>query len=71
MRFILLVLLLSGCAPYVGYRHLSDPSLSNDGYDMACAGIKVEKVLEFKTGVCRDARQSGTLVEVEIDYVFN
>ena len=42
MRF-LLPLLLSGCAPYVGYTHMSLPNIADDGYDLVCAGVEMEK----------------------------
>jgi len=40
---LLVLLLLSGCTPYVGYTHLSQPNVNDDGFDFACGGLEMEK----------------------------
>lgn len=40
---LLLLLLLSGCTPFIGYEHLSQPNVSNDGYDLICGGVELQK----------------------------
>ena len=67
-KVILVLLLLSGCAPYVGYTHLSDPRISNDGYDLVCTGVKGEYL---STGVCKNlAPYGGEFIKVDLEYVW-
>ena len=42
MRYLIL-LLLSGCTPFIGYEHLSQPNVQDDGYDLVCGGFEFEK----------------------------
>lgn len=70
MRILLyiVVVFLTGCAPYVGYTHLSNPRVSNDGYDLVCTGLKGEYLT---TGVCKNlADNSGEFVKVDLEYVW-
>lgn len=68
---ILVLLLLSGCSPYVGYTHLSDPSESNDGYDLVCGGVQIEEGLRFDMAVCENVSPNrGTFVKADIRYVW-
>ena len=65
---ILILLLLSGCSPYVGYTHLSDPRIANDGYDLVCTGVKGEYL---STGICRNlADNKGEFIKVDLEYVW-
>jgi len=65
---ILILLFLSGCAPYVGYTHLSDPRIANDGYDLVCAGVKGEYI---STGVCKNlAKNNGEFIKIDVEYVW-
>ena len=66
----LLALLLAGCSPYVGYTHLSNPTVNGDGYDLACGGVKVEKSVELTIGACKAARLSGTHLKLDVEYVW-
>jgi hypothetical protein len=60
--------LLSGCSPYVGYTHLSDPSVSNDGYDLVCAGGKLKYV---SVAGCRNlAPNEGNFIKIDAEYVW-
>jgi hypothetical protein len=67
---LLLLLLLSGCSPYVGYTHLSDPRVENDGYDLVCGGAKIRKTLEVSAAVCGDLR-GDEYVKIDVEYVFD
>lgn len=54
LTFVVLML-LSGCAPFVSYDHMSDPRIANDGFDLVCGGAQVDAVgLEWHAGVCKD-----------------
>lgn len=67
MRLLLLSCLLSGCAPYVGYTHLSDPRIKDDGYDLICVGGETKEKLSIDTAVCKDVR-GGEMVKVDVRY---
>ena len=70
---ILAVLLLAGCAdlkPYVGYTHLSDPSISGDGYDLLCGGAKYREAIEVSLGACKNVR-GDELIRVDVELVWN
>ena len=45
MRYLMFVLiyLLSGCTPFIGYEHLSQPNVKGDGYDLICVGGEFER----------------------------
>ena len=42
MRYLIL-LLLTGCTPFIGYEHLSQPNVKGDGYDLICLGVEAER----------------------------
>ena len=53
----LVIVMAAGCAPYVGYTHLSDPRINNDGYDLACLGNESEvKRIQFDAAICQNMR---------------
>lgn len=67
---ILLLVLLAGCSrttPYVAGRHISDPLVQGDGWDLACAGIKKHGQLELKGGYCWNLR-GGSMVELSVEW---
>ena len=66
---LLLLLLLAGCSPYVGYTHLSDPRIKGDGYDLFCGGVKTESEIEVTAGACKNLR-GGEFVKIDVEYVF-
>ncbi len=66
------MLLLSGCeslTPIISAKHISDPSIDNDGYDLVCAGAKTKKRLSLKGSWCKNIR-GGDLIDIEIEYEF-
>ena len=63
-----LLLLLTGCAPYVGYRHDSNPHIENDGLDLICVGNEFRYVIEVKTGICHVAGNGDNVIEFQVDY---
>lgn len=65
----LVLLLLLGCntTPTVSVRHMSDPGIEHDGYDMGCLGLKTRQRLNVKAGWCWNAR-GGDMVDIEIEY---
>ena len=67
MRFLFL-LLLSGCAPYVGYTHLSQPNIDDDGYDLVCVGAEKELgPLQTDIAACENlASRGGTYAKVDV-----
>jgi hypothetical protein len=67
--FYLIVSALSGCA-YLEYEHLSDPRLSNDGYDLICAGLTDNyKGLTVSGGICHNAAPyGGEFVKINVRY---
>jgi len=70
MRWIILSL-LSGCSHYVGYTHLSDPRIANDGYNLVCLGSQAEMVLTIDAAVCGNASPNrGEFVKVDIRYIW-
>jgi hypothetical protein len=63
------LLWLSGCAPYVGYTHLSDPQVDNDGYDLVCAGTKWTYA---KAALCKNlASAGGEYIKIDLEYVWD
>ena len=59
------LLFLCGCAPYVGYTHISDPRIANDGYDLICGGTE-QDISELNTdlAICQNVR-GGTYIKAE------
>ena len=68
---ILLLLFLTSCAPYVGYTHLSDPSRDNDGSDLVCAGVKLQKGLDISAGWCENLRNDWSGINIDVEYVWD
>jgi hypothetical protein len=68
MRYVVLVLvLLSGCT--TSYRHLSDPRVSNDGYDLVCGGVEHGQKLMVSADVCHNlAPNKGEFIFIEAKY---
>ena len=67
---LIVLVLLAGCesmTPYVAAEHKSDPSIANDGMDLACAGAKYRERLTVKAGYCWNVRGGG-LAEVRVEY---
>lgn len=62
--------LLSGCAPYVGYTHLSDPFVEGDGYDLICAGGELGNKLRADLGVCKNVH-GGKFARFDLRYRFD
>jgi hypothetical protein len=66
---LLAALFSSGCTPFVSYQHLSDPQVSDDGYDMGCMGLKhYEGRFTAKASACHDVHRSDWLAHVELEY---
>ena len=74
MKYIALILILSGCSsltPYAAIRHQSNPQISNDGQDTICGGIKKPGRLSIKAGYCYGyLNESRNVAEVDIEYEF-
>ena len=68
MRWILVLLALTGCTPYVGYTHLSQPNVANDGYDLMCGGVEWEKRhVRIDGAVCENlAPNHGQYAKVDV-----
>ena len=69
MMKLLILLLLSGCAPYVEYMHLDATPLNNDGmaYDLVCGGTVYGDSLTFDIAACKDIR-AGTAFRATVRY---
>ncbi len=70
MKALLLIPFLVGCAPYVGYTHLSDPRINGDGYDLVCGGGKTKKNLDMSMAVCKNMR-GGEFIRLDVEYVWD
>ena len=63
---LLILLLLSGCTPFVGYTHLSQPDVSNDGYDLICGGVELQKGrFRGDAAICENLNYPGTYAKIE------
>ena len=71
-RVIVLGLWLSlcGCAPFIGYSHLSDPSIPGDGYDLGCAGLKFDIAVDISAAWCENLNNDWAGVKVDVEYVW-
>jgi len=49
---IFAILLFSGCT--TSYHHLSDPAVSDDGYNLICAGLEVNNQLRVAGKYCHN-----------------
>ena len=64
------LLLLCGCAPYVGYTHLSKPNIADDGYDLVCLGAESQKG-RIRAGIAacenvHEVKDDGTYVKADV-----
>ena len=70
MKYLIL-LLLTGCTPYIGYTHLSLPNVRDDGYDLVCGGVETEKGrLRLDVAACEDTRNGGTYGKLDAKILF-
>ena len=60
--------LLTGCTPFVGYQHLSDPGIESDGYDLACVGAKYRSGRLMTKGAWCENVRGGGMVSAAIEY---
>jgi len=56
---------VSGCVPYVGYTHLSNPNIDNDGYDLVCGGVRNENI---RVAACNNMNDGQGMVKVDLEY---
>ena len=67
---------LSACTPFIEYEHLSRPNVSNDGYDLLCAGMEgADKPITVSAALCQDMWRSiesgrGTFFKGSVRYGF-
>ena len=67
MNKILVLLLLCGCT--TSYKHLSDPRIQNDGYDLICGGVEVGERLTAAVDLCSNvAPNRGEYLFAELQY---
>jgi len=72
VMILILLTVLAGCAPYVGYSHLSDPNIRDDGYDLICGGVKYREhanPVEATIAGCANVR-GGQMFRIDVDYVW-
>ena len=64
--------ILMGCTPYIGYTHLSQPNIDDDGYDLICAGGEREKGrLRTDLAMCENiAPYGGTFFKADVKFLF-
>jgi len=73
MRYLIL-LFLGGCTPFLGYEHLSQPNVEDDGYDLVCGGVEVEKgMFRGDVAICENLsyNQTDTYVKIEGRILFH
>ena len=75
MLRLLPLLLLGGCgfaSPYVGYTHISDPQIDNDGLDFVCAGaVHDNGPLEARAALCESLSDGrDEVARVDINYIW-
>ena len=79
MTLLLSFFLVSGCAPFVEYEHLSRPNVNDSGHDLFCIGMaSTETRVDVSAGLCEDLRtpvnawhEKGTFVKANVRYTFN
>ena len=61
-------LALSGCV--TSYRHISDPRIANDGYDLVCGGVETDVGRVRLSGdLCKNvAPRGGERIHVAVQY---
>ncbi len=72
---LLIVFLISGCVPFVGYTHMDETPFHNDdrAYDLVCGGGKFREAgnpVEVKIAGCHNVR-GGNMFRVDVDYVWS
>ena len=67
---LVIVLLIFGCSPFIGYSHLSDPGIQGDGSDLVCAGVKLRDEVELTVGGCKNLR-GGQMLRIDAEYVWD
>lgn len=66
---ILALILLTLPACTTSYKHLSSPSVDNDGYDLICAGVEYDERLRVSGNYCHNvAAYGGEFVLIDITY---
>ena len=66
MRLLLSTLFLGGCTTFIGYEHLSQPNINDDGYDLLCWGIEINKGrYRGDVAVCENLNYPGTYAKIE------
>jgi hypothetical protein len=71
MKMLLLLPFVGGCGlqPVLSYQHQSDPRISNDGYDLACAGLEVGDRWRIRGDICENfAPADTTPVRISVEY---
>ena len=64
---IILLLILCGCT--TSYKHMSNPSVRNDGYELICGGVEVGEQWQASVDLCSNtAAYGGEFVIVELQY---
>jgi len=71
MRLLILLGILSGCAPFVEYEHLDATPLNNDemAYDLLCAGGQADVSIKLSGSICKNTR-GGEFFKFNARYVF-
>jgi len=71
MYRLIIVLLLSGCAPFVEYEHLDATPFNNDdmAYDLFCAGVEIDASVKVSGAACKNPR-GGEFFRFNARYVF-
>ena len=66
----IILLSLSGCAPYVEYTHLDPTPFHNDdmAYDLVCVGGETEDRLSVDTAMCKNVR-GGEMLKINVRYM--
>ena len=64
---MLFTILLSGCT--ASYKHLSDPRVANDGYDLVCGGVELGKNITASIDLCKNIH-GGEFIHAELKYSF-
>ena len=67
IAILAVVVLLAGCT--TSYKHLSDPRVDGDGYDLMCGGFEKGQQIVIAVDVCRNvAANKGEFLFVDIKY---
>lgn len=69
-RLVLIIaaIIVTGCTPYVGYTHLSQPNVDDDGFDLICGGFETQKRhVRGDIAGCENLARSGTETYIRAD----